>query len=864
MKKEQKPLIMCIDDDEETLKLLGKLIINAGWDVIVSGNGRDALEKIKKAIPDVILLDIMMPEMDGYEVCSRLQENEKTSYIPVIFITALREEQDKVKAFSVGGADYLVKPFQKNALAEKIRTHLKTDTRWKNLKEERRTWYEKVQSSSFVQFKEFLFGRLDLDVEKRYRLSGTLPSNIYSIATDIGSDEDSIARYIAKFLTVPYLSHINVEDVQLGVLPTAFCKANHVLPLKNKTGKKAFVLINPFDWELLDTMLKFSGLDKTFDLKVATPGSINALFSGEKPAQVTGIFTIKDKPKTPKISWGETAKFSGTQVKKSPLVQIANAVLDMAVAQRASDIHIEPKEVDTIIRFRIDGDLTNIRTLEKETALRLVSRYKAIGGLDLAEKRKPQDGAFAAEIDGRAFNLRMSTTSTPNGESLVMRMLEPYASPRDLDELGMTKVQVNTLTRCANLRVGMIIIVGGTGSGKTTTIYSLLSKIDCSSRSLMSIEDPVEYRIPLANQQQVNIKAGVTFEALLKASVRQDPDIMYMGEVRDEYSATMSVNFASTGHLTMTTLHTSNATTAIFRLERLGVDRGIMADTLLAVVAQRLIKKLCPHCRKISHITTEDINMLSPFTDDIPDIVARPIGCEKCNNTGYYGREGVYEVLQFDPEIAEKIRTGASIAKIRTFCQRRGDYLITDHAIEKMKNFVFSPDDIYKTVLAEEIGYMKPAQTTAETKIVPVEPLPPAFPEKPVSEKEPAADDMTEKRASILLVEDDKITQRLIANILKTHGYSVTIASDGIEALLNLGSNKFGIILSDVNMPNLNGFKLLEMIVQKGIETPVIFMTSRIDPKDEERGFKLGAMDYIRKPIQKEILLLSVKKLLKK
>jgi general secretion pathway protein E len=864
MNKEQKPMIMCVDDDEVTLRLLERVVRNAGWDVIAAGNGRNAIEKAKKARPDVILLDIMMPEMNGYQVCARLQKDKKTSYIPIIFVTALGEEQDKARAFSVGGADYLVKPVKKDTLLNKIRLHLKTDTRWKEIKEETVTWYENIQPSNFVQFREFLFGKLNLDAKTKYRLSTTTPSRIYLISSDIGVDEDLIARNIAEFLKLPHVSHINPDDIKLGVLPTPYCQSNYIIPINDESGKTAFVLSNPFDMDLIDNLMKFSGLDKEVsDLEIAAPGSIDALFDAGKlarAAKVTGISTIRERPKAPVPAVEKTAKLTKAEIREKPVVHIANTILDMAVAQRASDIHIEPKEFGTVIRFRIDGDMTDVLTVKKNTGIKIISRYKAIGDLDLAEKRKPQDGAFAAEIDEKTFNFRVSTTSTPDGESLVMRMLESYSRPKDLSELGMTERQVEILMAGANRKAGLILIVGGTGSGKTTTIYSLLSKIDCATRSLMSVEDPVEYRIPLANQQQVNEKRGVTFEAILKASVRQDPDILYMGEVRDEYSAKMAVNFASTGHLTVTTLHTSNATTAIFRLERLGITRGIMADTILAVVAQRLLKKLCRHCRETSHITKEEIDMLSPFTDNIPDMVAHPAGCAKCNNTGYYGREGVYEVLQFDPDIAEKIRTCESIAEIRAFCKHRGDYLIADHAIEKMRNLVFAPEDIYKTVFAEEIDYAKPAQAAAKRKTVPMEP--PAPPEKPVAAKA-APGAVTEESAPILLVDDDEVTRRLITNILEKNGYSVTTASDGIEALLHLGSKKkFGLVLSDVNMPNLNGFKLLEMIDQKGIGTPVIFITSRIDPKDEERGFKLGAMDYIRKPINKEVLLLRVKRLL--
>ena len=840
-----KPLIMCIDDDEVTRRLLERLIRNAGWDVITAGSGSDALEKVKKTRPDIILLDIMMPEMDGYQVCSKLHENDGTSYIPVIFVTALGEEQDKARAFSVGAADYLVKPIKKDDLLQKIRKHIKTDTQWKELRKNAVRWSEKLLPSNFLHFKEFFFNQIALEPEKRDKFSNIPPQKIYLISGAVEISESKIAQLIAKFLKIPYLSKINTDYIRLGALPAKYCRSNHVVPVISASKKDGFVFSNPFDWDLMDNLTKLSGIDKKFELMITEPGNIDSLFKHGEPVDPKTTFPIKEKRK----SAGLVPKL---EIKEKPVIHLSNILLDRAVKERASDIHIEPKEVDTVVRFRIDGDLKDIVTIKKNTGIRLISRYKVIGGLDIAQKKKPQDGTFAAIMNERTFNFRISTTSTPDGESLVMRMLEPYAEPKDLTELGMTEKQVNTLIACANRKAGLILVVGGTGSGKTTTIYSLLSKIDIKVRSLMSVEDPVEYRIPLANQHQVNEKVGITFDALLKASVRQDPDILYMGEVRDNYSAKMGIDFASTGHLTITTLHTSNATTAIFRLERLGIDRGIMADTILAVVAQGLLKKLCRHCKEIVTISQEEVEMLSPFTDDIPSMVAHPVGCPKCDNTGYYGREGLYEILSFDPKISEMVRSGISIAKIRAFTHSRGDYLITDHALEKMRNHLFAPKDIYDKLLIEEIDFGKLPLKKSFTTIAP--------PEAVIPEAAPAK--AKEEPPLILIVEDDSLTQKLIARLLENRGYRVAIAGDGIEALLCLGKEEFDLILSDINMPNLDGFKLLEMMGQKGIKAPVIFMTSRTDPEDELRGFKLGAMDYIKKPIQKEIFLLRVERAL--
>ena len=857
MNNQIKPLILCVDDDEITRRLLERLLKNSGFNVITAKSGVEALIRVNKIKPRIILLDIIMPEMDGYQVCSKLQENDETSYIPVIFVTVLGEEQDKARAFSVGATDYLVKPIKKDDLLQKIRKHIKTDTQWKELRKNARRWREKLLPSGFLQFKEFLFAQIALEPEKWYKFSNISPQKIYSISHVAEINNNMIAQYIAEFLKLPYISHINHDDIRLGVLPATYCRSNHIVPVISASGKDGFALSNPFDWDIMDNLRKLSGINKRFEIMITEPGNIDSLFEHNELADYKTIFPIKEKRKSAGlVSKLEIKEKSG--IKEKSIVHISNMLLDRAAKERASDMHIEPKEVNTVVRFRIDGDLKDIVTLKKNTGVQLISCYKVLGGLDIAEKRRPQDGTFAAIIDERTFNFRISTTSTPEGESLVMRMLEPYAKPKDLTELGMTEKQVNTLIGCANRKAGLILIVGGTGSGKTTTIYSLLSKIDIKIRSLMSVEDPVEYRIPLANQHQVNEKAGVTFDTLLKASVRQDPDILYMGEVRDSYSAKMGIAFASTGHLTITTLHTSNATTAIFRLERLGIDRGIMADTILVVVAQELLKKLCRHCKEIVPISQEEVEMLSPFTDNIPSMVAHPVGCPKCDNTGYYGREGLYEVLYFDKKISEMVRAGISIAEIRAFTHTRGDCLLTDHALEKMRNHLFAPKDIYDKLLIEEIDFGKLPFKQSSAKIAPPETAPAeatvsaAGPEKLKKEEPPL----------ILIVEDDSQTQKLIDPLLESRGYRIVIAGDGIEALLCLGKKKFDLVISDINMPNLDGFKLLEMMGQKGIEAPVIFMTSRLNPEDEAMGFKLGAMDYIKKPIQKEILLLTVERAL--
>jgi len=653
-----------------------------------------------------------------------------------------------------------------------------------------------------------------------------------------------MAQYIAEFLKLPHVSPIDPENIQLGVLPTPFCKSNHVATISDASGEKAFVLSNPFDWECLEDLRKFAGQDEAWRLLISEPDNIDMLFRYEALTAGGRISKAEEKLKiieTPK-EIGE--KISEWTIERAPIVYLSNNILEKALFEQASDIRIEPKETKTVVRFRVDGDLTDFFTLKKDTAVKVISRLKLFADMDIGERRKPQDGAFAAIIGNKTLSFRLASTSTPYGESLIIRILDIYSEPKDLKRLGMTDEQLNTLVRLGNRSGGLILMVGPTGSGKTTTVYSLLHKIDCQTRSLITVEDPVEYRISFANQQQVNEKAGVTFEALLKSVVRQDPDILFMGEVRDPYSARVSMEFASTGHLTISSLHTTNATTAIFRLERLGIDRGTMADTILAVVAQRLLKKLCPHCKEIVPISQDEKRMLSPFAHVMPSQVAHPVGCLQCNNTGYSGREGVYEIVEFDAEISEMIRANMPISEIRSFAQERGDYLISHHAVEKVKDLILTPKDVYEGVLVEEVRL---------ERFKPEEIAPKAAPGT-----EAAA------QASILVAEDEEDTRKLIARFLERQGYEVTTSKDGIDALLHLGKKHFDLILSDIRMPNLDGFKLLEMITQKGIKAPVIFLTAMTRMEEEQRGLELGAMDYIKKPIGKEILLSRVKSALEK
>ncbi len=710
--------------------------------------------------------------------------------------------------------------------------------------------------SRYSEFLEFLFKKIRPGESKKDKAKQVSNHDIYRLCDLLEISSENMAEYLAEFCGVGYFPFIRPEDVQHGILSKSFCRAHSLIPIKNGRDGTTLVLSNPFDLDLLDSLSsKFQGSE--LEIGVAESKTVAFLLIDEDSDELKEV----GHPLSKEVLHSEE------DMQQFPIIRTVSNIILSAAGRRASDIHIEPKESHVVVRFRVDGDLQDIYGLKKETGVKLISRLKVLAGLDIAERRKPQDGSFQVRIENRIYKLRLATTSTPEGESLIIRVLDSSVKPKALHDLGMAQAQVETLYSLANRDSGFILVVGPTGAGKTTTIYSLLAHMDCQKKSLLSIEDPVEYRIPFANQQQVNEKAGVTFESLLKSTLRQDPDILFLGEVRDVFSAKTSFDFASTGHVTITSLHTANATTAIFRLERLGISRESMADTILGIIAQRLIKKLCDHCKIVGPPTAGELEWLKRFSGETLEQVANanPQGCAKCNHTGYWGREGVYEIIKFDSEIAERIRSNKSIAEIRIFIEQHGSYLMSHHAVEKVTQLRFSPKDIYEKVLVEEPNTQESMDEQYGIQSQDAPKVPAGLKQGTPVAKKPAGGSPAGNghKPSILVVEDDKDMRALIALYLGKQGYETTLAEDGVEALLYLGRNRFDLILSDVNMPNFDGFKLLEMINQKGLSTPVLFLTGQSGDEYEVKGFELGAVDYLRKPIQKEVFLARVKKVLK-
>jgi general secretion pathway protein E len=344
----------------------------------------------------------------------------------------------------------------------------------------------------------------------------------------------------------------------------------------------------------------------------------------------------------------------------APIIRLINAILSQAVREQASDIHIETFEDRLSVRYRIDGVLAEVLSPKRMLAPLLVSRLKVMAKLDIAEKRVPQDGRISVRIAGHAVDIRMSTIPSAHGERVVLRLLDKQAGQLQLEQLNMNPQVFDAYQRALHTPHGIILVTGPTGSGKTTTLYAGLSHINETSRNILTIEDPIEYMLPGVGQTQVNPKVEMTFARGLRAILRQDPDVVMVGEIRDLETAEIAVQASLTGHLVLSTLHTNTAIGAVTRLQDMGIEPFLLSSSLIAVMAQRLVRLLCPDCKAAHEPSPAERELLGLAAQGDTPAVYRAVGCERCNYSGYRGRTGIYELIEVDDTLRLMIHEGAS------------------------------------------------------------------------------------------------------------------------------------------------------------------------------------------------------------
>ena len=388
------------------------------------------------------------------------------------------------------------------------------------------------------------------------------------------------------------------------------------------------------------------------------------------------------------------------EAEEGPIVRVANTIIQQAISERASDIHVEPQIRNVRIRYRIDGVLHEALTLPKYVQAPLISRYKIMAEMNIAEKRLPQDGRIPIRYQGKEYDLRVSSIPTPHGEKIVMRILDKTSVLIGLNKLGFTPETQARLEELVIQPQGMVLSTGPTGSGKTTTQYSILHKLNSVEKNILTIEDPIEYQLPGIAQVQVNRKAGLTFATALRAFLRQDPDIIMVGEMRDLETAEIAIEAALTGHLVLSTLHTNDAPSAVIRMIDMGVEPYLISATVTGVLAQRLARRVCQHCKEPREIPASDLRAFGFQVEDPDQIVTiwEGVGCNYCRERGYAGRIGIYELMVVNAEIAEMIVRRAPLSDIKEAAKANGMKELREDGLIKVLEGLTTPDEVRRVV----------------------------------------------------------------------------------------------------------------------------------------------------------------------
>jgi type IV pilus assembly protein PilB len=543
-------------------------------------------------------------------------------------------------------------------------------------------------------------------------------------------EKDDLAAALEEVSHVPYLdcSEIVPDPEAIKLVQRGVAERCCALPIRMEQERLVVAMAAPQDLAKLDELRFTTGME--ISPRLAFRGEIHKAIAKYYAGNSGGIISRDDSRIHANASNEEIEFFSTSsrqsnqeaiqemqadlRQRKTPAVQLVSEIIQIAIEKHASDIHIEPRAAETTVRIRVDGMLRDVQSIPRNLQTSLISRIKILSDMDISERRSPQDGRFMVSLGSRHIDLRVSSLPTQYGEKIVIRLLETSAPLSSFAELGIPDDASATLTELLSLPQGMILVTGPTGSGKSTTLYSSLHKLRKPSVNIVTVEDPVEYILPGINQSHVNTKAGMTFAGCLRSILRQDPNIIMVGEIRDKETAEIAMKAAQTGHLVLSTLHTNDSVSAIIRLVDLGIPGFMISSSLTGILAQRLVRKLCS-CHVIQTATPEfQARLVQAGMPNPPVTMAVPIGCEKCDQTGYKGRFGIYELLRFDDSVRAIIRTSGNMDRIRETSRSNGMRSMQDDAMEKLRSGVTTLDEILRVVSIENTSYAECVRCSQE------------------------------------------------------------------------------------------------------------------------------------------------------
>jgi type II secretory ATPase GspE/PulE/Tfp pilus assembly ATPase PilB-like protein/ActR/RegA family two-component response regulator len=710
-----------------------------------------------------------------------------------------------------------------------------------------------------------------------------------AVAQKVAADEEILSalsrRFRLKLGDVTYC-----ERAALDAVPQEAARQYHILPLRITNSYLEIASSNPFDLDCEKTLAFATG--REVRVVLASPSSIvkkiDELYHPENMLEqliegMGGGAEVTQLDDTPELT--DELSISAEEASQRPIVRLVDLIFSEGILARASDIHIEPEEGGIVVRFRIDGVLREHMKIPRAAGLPLISRIKIISGLDIADRLRPQDGRARVAVNGVPIDLRVSTLPASLGEKVVVRVLDTSQTVLSLDALGLSDKEVGEIRDLLDNRDGIILVTGPTGSGKTTTLYSAIRHVQTAGVNIVTVEDPVEYRVPGIVQVQVNPKAGLNFVSALRSILRQDPDVVLIGEIRDKETAQIAVQASLTGHLVLSTLHTNDAPNAVTRLADIGLEAFKIGSALRGVVAQRLMRTLCKTCKEVW------VEPVPPKLQKwIPEATPlyRAAGCPECAMTGYRGRFSIVEILRMTPEVERRIASGATADRIAEAAVKGGmqslwqsglaHVLKGDSTVNELLRVVDVPSEdedgedsgkpsrVSGRAKRPSGGIPERSQTSAPTVDISVS-------TQPV----PTAAEIAERRgldvsfelldsedgipaqpidAKVLLVDDEDQLRRVMRDLLERDGYVVTEARDGVEALDQIDRHAPDIIVLDLNLPGLDGYGVLSHLRSRPATAgiPVVVLTAQGDEDNEVRVFEMGADDFLSKPFRARAL----------
>ncbi|MCU1674980.1 MAG: type secretion system protein [Frankiales bacterium] len=694
------------------------------------------------------------------------------------------------------------------------------------------------------------------------------------------ASEKQVAEALAEALTLQVidLNEFAVVPEVVRLLPRAVAERSNLILLSREGNSVTVATSDPTNIVALDDVKLYTdALDVT--VRVATETQVRdhlarAWSLSEDSSDVGAMFDDIDAGEEPPVDEGSVA---GTEA--APIVKLVDAILADAVRARASDVHIEPQAGELRVRYRVDGLLRDVMTVPRNAKAATVSRIKIVSGLDIAERRRPQDGRARLTVDGSSVEARVSTLPTLHGEKVVIRILPRSENVPRLDKTGLTGAQLEAVTTALVQSQGLILITGPTGSGKTNTLYAGIQHVSTPDRNIVTREDPVEVQVSGITQVQVSEKAGMTFARGLRSILRQDPDIVLVGETRDQETAELALQASLTGHLVLTTLHTNDAVGAITRLVDMGVEPFLVASSLTLVVAQRLVRTPCVSCRTDYVPSTRTLEMLGITEHDIVGATPkRGKGCVDCGGTGYRGRTGIYEVLPVTAQMRKVLLTNPTEAAIGAAARANGMATLRTSALAAAHRGETTYEEVLRATHVDELaGPRCPtcARALADDMVCcpwdgtvvgqhrctgcdrPLDTQWRTCPWCRTAVADPPPLETTEEpRLPRLLVIDDDPSVCAFVEAALTGAAEVTCVGTADDALAAVGEVAYDAALVDNQLPDLSGVELIRLLRAdpRTLTMPLVLFTGSDSPEVERDARRAGADDYLAKPVDPALL----------